>query len=569
MARLETLKKTGKLLQLLLLLLVCVPIVAQDVRVEASVSQNPVSPGESVNLSVTIFNSQGQVNAPEIRGLQYLYGPSKSSKVQTINGKRSVEYEYSWTFKALAEGEYEIPAIPVRTTVGVMKTEPFTLKVSKGQTKGVSGNFVVAIEPNKKKVYLGEPIVVAYKIYQLYGNFRPETYDFPEFSGFWPEKIEDHQGRWESQLINGQRYQVATIKIDVLFPQKTGKFTLDGFTMTGIVGSMWNRQRVSASSQAVEVEVLPHPGGKPEAFQGTFTQFNVDFKASTTHLKANEALTVSVTYSGKGNLRLLREPVFNWPPDLEVYDPEVKDRIRVTPAGVSGSRTYEYLVIPRNAGMYKIPGISASWFNPREVKYHSKSFEEIVLEVERGQGGGDLNYSFNSKSDVQLLNKDIRYIRPEPGMMLRKADQFFDSYRYYLLFILPVFGFVLVLFLRKKQESDASNVRGTRMKQAGKVARKWLKDAASVKNDPEKFYDALNRGLEQYVMDKFGIDRSALSEHAVKQLLNASLGEAVAADFIAVYTECAMARFAPTTAANPDELLNRASAAIKQIEENK
>lgn len=568
MASQRTSRKTGKATLLLLFGWLCASaLFGQDIRVEASVSRNPVMPGENVGITVSVFNGKGDVQMKQVEGLQFLYGPSTSNNVTIVNGQRSTEYGYTWTFRALAEGTVRIPEIEVRTSAGVMKTKPIELQITKGSDSSISGNFIVAIEPSKRKVYLGEPIVVSYKIYQLYGNsFRPESYEFPEFTGFWPESVADHQGRWEAQVINGQRYSVATLKVDVLFPQKTGTFTVDGFEMTSIVGSMWNRQRISASSKPVTIEVLPHPGGKPENFLGTFRNMSVEVKASQTALKANEALTISVTYSGNGNLRLLQEPTFNWPPDLEIYDPEVSDRINVTDNGVSGKRTYEYLVIPRTAGKYQIPIPSASWFDPRDKKYQSRNFPSIELTVAPGDGTADMNYTFSSKSDVQVLNKDIRFIRPTPGVLLRQSDLFFRSFGYYLLYLLPVFGFLLAVFVHRRKMGEAANERGLRKRNAGRTVKKFLREAEGAKSDPTKFYAALSRGLEHYALDKLGLDRSELNRQKIEAKLSSEGNVEVAEAFSSLYDRCQMAQYAPSAAEDPSTMLNDARRIIAQIE---
>lgn len=571
MANRGTLKKTGKLALLWVMMLTVLQGAAQDIRVEASVNRNPIMPGEQVTLTVTVANGQGEVNMPRIQGLTFLYGPSVGSSVMTVNGRRSAEYTYAWTFRADQDGVVNIPEIAVRTQAGILRTQAFDLKITSGNQgtsgAGVSGNFAVTIEPSKRKLYLGESLVLEYKIYQLFGNFRPESYDFPELQGFWPEKVDDHQGRWENQLINGQRYQVATIKVDVVFPQKTGTFTIDGFSMTGIVGSMWNRQRVSASSKPVAIEVLPLPAGKPEPFLGTFRAMDVEVKASSTHLKANEAVTLSITYSGRGNLRLLREPKITFPPDLEVYDPEVKDRIKVTPTGMTGSRTYEYLIIPRSAGNYKIQLPSASWFVPKDAAYKTKTFDDVLLEVERGEGGSEMSYSFSSKSDVQLLNKDIRFIRTSPGILVRLTRTFYGSIGFFILYALPLALFLGAIFIRRRREEEFANVKGVRRKNAGKVARKWLKEASSVLRDQSRFFDALSRALEHYVMDKFGLDRSGVNTASIRSTLEAAVGAELTNDFIDLYERCGMARYAPDAAGQPDAMLNEASELIKRMED--
>lgn len=542
---------------------------AQDVRVEATLDRNPVLPGEQVNLTVTIYNSQGNLGTPNIDGLQLVFGPAVGSEFKIINGSRSAAYTYTWTYKAVREGNFEVPALRVRTSAGVLETQPIALKVSSASGQGnsaISGNFAVTIEPSKRRVYLGEAVVVQYKVYQLFGNFRPEDYEFPDLPGFWPEPVSDHQARWETQLINGQRYQVATLKIDVLFPQKTGTFTFEGFNMSGIVGSIWNRQRVTATSKPVTIEVLPLPENKPENFVGSYPQLDVKVEASTTHVKANEAVNVSIGFSGKGNLRLLQEPTIEWPADLEVYDPEVIDRINVSTAGMSGSRSFDYLVIPRSAGNYTIEIPAFSWFSPKDKKYIISAAETIELEVERGSGGSDVNYSFNSKSDVQVLNQDIHFIRPTPGLLVKPSGLFFKSGLFFAVYLLPVLLFGAAILIRRRRDQEAADERGTRRKRAGKAVKKWLKEAEAAVTKPDDFYVALGTGLERYALDKFGLDRSQLNTQGLKRTVEAYANAALAERFVAIYESCAMARYAPAAAESPERLLDAARTVINELE---
>lgn len=568
MRKQRRLKKTGRLLLGCLLLLPAL-VFGQDVRVEASLDRNPVLPGEQVQLTVTIFNSQGSVSTPNIDGLQFVFGPSVGSQFTVINGQRTAEYSYTWTYKAVREGSFKVPALNVRTSAGILQTDPIEIKVSASSGRGssaISGNFAVTIEPSKKSVFLGEALVLEYKVYQLYGNFRPEDYEFPDLPGFWPEQVTDHQARWETQLVNGQRYQVATLKIDVLFPQKTGSYTLEGFKMTGIVGSIWNRQRVSASSKPVTIEVLPLPDNKPERFIGTYQQLEFSTEASSTHLKANEATNLTLRFSGKGNLRLLQEPEIEWPADLEVYDPEVSDKISVSNNGMSGSRSFEYLIIPRNAGNYKIEIPELSWYSPRDKKYIKSIAKTIVLEVERGASGNDVNYTFNSKSDVQVLNEDIHFIRPTAGLLVRPSGLFFGSTAFYIIYSLPVILFGAAILIRRRREQEAADEKGTRRKKAGRAVRVWLKEAESLAGKPEAFYVALGKGLERYALDKFGLDRSHLNTAGLRKAVQAFANAELASRFVEVYEKCGMARYAPAAADTPQVLLTAAREIINELE---
>lgn len=560
------LKKTGRAFFLLMAMLLSFGAMAQEVFVDASVNKNPVSPGEAFQITVSIRNSNGEVSFPSIPGIQFLYGPSTGQSVQIINGQRSSEYTYTYTFRANKEGVIEIPPIPVRTNQGAMKTQPFQLKVKKNNNPLVNQNFSTAMELSSRKVYLGEPIILRYKVYQRYGNFNIENYELPDFDGFWVENVDSHQGRWEQSVINGQRYSVATLKVDILFPQKTGKFTLEGFDMTGVVGNFFNRQEVTASSSPVEIEVLPLPNGKPEGFMGTYSDLSMKVEHTSTMIKANEAVNVSISFSGRGNLKLISEPEINWPSDLEVYDPEIDDRISITSSGVNGKRTFNYVIIPRTSGQFEIPGLNLSYFNAGQDRYKKLTAEPILLNVSEGEGGADVAYSFNSKSDVQVLNKEIRHIMPLSKGLVKPSNVFFGSFAFYFLYGAPFLLFGGLLFWKRRKDEQLRDVAGYKQKQAGKTFKKFLSSAEKSVGDAGSFYEQLGLGLESYLMDKLNIGRSDLNKRRVQEKLEEKCSKELVTSFLGLWNKCEMARFAPDPSNNPQVDLEQAKSLMEQME---
>ncbi|HRF80026.1 MAG TPA: BatD family protein, partial [Flavobacteriales bacterium] len=113
---------------------------------------------------------------------------------------------------------------------------------------------------------------------------------------------------------------------------------------------------------------------------------------------------------GKGNLKLMEAPAMNFPSDFETYDPKVVDKISVTGAGMSGSRSYQYLVIPRHEGEFTLDPITFTYFDTRTGNYRTITGPTLTFQVSAGEGG-NVSVQRPNKSDVQVLGKDIRYIR--------------------------------------------------------------------------------------------------------------------------------------------------------------
>lgn len=233
---------------------------------------------------------------------------------------------------------------------------------------------------------------------------------------------------------------------------------------------------------------------------------------------------------------------------------------------MSGSRTFEYLVIPRSAGNYTVEFPAFGWFSPKDKTYLTSAPETIVLEVERGTAGSDVNYSFNSKSDVQVLNQDIHFIRPTAGLLVKPSGLFFKSPLFYLVYALPVVLFGTAILIRRRRDAEAADERGTRRKKAGKAVKKWLREAEAAVHKPDDFYVALGKGLEQYVMDKFGLERSQLNTSGLRKAVEAHTGQELASRFVAIYEKCGMARYAPASAEAPERMLDAARTVINELE---
>ncbi|HHZ81501.1 MAG TPA: hypothetical protein EYN64_02070, partial [Flavobacteriales bacterium] len=221
-------------------------------------------------------------------------------------------------------------------SAGTLASKPFRLKVLAQGAKMPSstsrnglGQLATVIEVSKNKVYLGEPIVLVYKIYNQLNSLEVREYNVPELKGFWKEEVkETEEQTWKTQIIDGRRYSVITVQRIVAFPQQTGTFTIDGFNLKGYLRvNFFSGKNIEANSKAVTIEVMPLPKSKPANFIGTFKNLSLDSKVQIDSVKVNEAFNMTVTYSGSGNLKLLSEPKIIWPSEFEVFDPEVKDRI--------------------------------------------------------------------------------------------------------------------------------------------------------------------------------------------------------------------------------------------------
>ena len=530
-------------------------ICAQTPSITTSVNANPVRLNSRVQISVTLENctsNSGSIPMPEIQGLTFLGGPSQSHSTNWVNGKKTSKHVYTYAYSISSNQDIKIPQIKLSTSAGVLSSKPFEIKVLKSgekmpttKQKNGLGNLATVIEVSKTTVHLGEPIIFEYKIFNQHNSLEVREYNLPELKGFWKEKVETKEARWENEVVNGKRYQVATVGRTVAFPQKTGTFNIDGFDIKGFVRvNFFNGSNVAATSKAIKITVLPYPKGKPAGFIGTFSNLSVDADVEVDSVGVNEAFNFTVKYSGIGNLKLLREPKIVWPTELEVFDPEVTDRINVSKYGESGKRSYKYVIIPRAPGDYELPKLQVSYFDSKSDKYVKTSTNPGKIIVYGRDSGNEGETTFGNKSDVTILNHDIRHINTSHSHWMPRSDGRSENLLMKLLFLVGPSLAGMAYLYRRRINSELHDPTGTKSKKALKMLYKVLGKCSKLKNREEAF-TALGEALEVYLCSKLHIGRSSFSRNTGVVELKKMVGEIEAAQWDELLKTCEMARFAP------------------------
>ena len=275
---------------------------------------------------------------------------------------------------------------------------------------------------------------------------------------------------------------------------------------------------------------------------------------STDRLKANEAVTIKVKISGTGNVKLIKNPEVTFPNDFDIYDPKVELDTKTTASGVTGSKTIEYMAIPRYAGDFEIPAITFSYFDPKANAYKTLSTEKYKLHVEKGEGGesaAPVVSNFSNRESVRYLGQDIRYLKIKGVNFITTQDIFFGSFTYYLCYIVPAILFIVFFFIYRKQVKENSDIALVRTKKANKIAVRRLKNAGKLlsENKKEEFYDEVLRALWGYLSDKLNIPQSSLSKDNVEvELTKYGVDEALIKEFMDILNTCEFARYAPSQA---------------------
>lgn len=580
---------------------------ADKVRFVAEAADVVVS-GDQVRLVFTV-NSQDikDFRAPSIKGFDVLMGPSRSqqSSIQIINGKRTSNSSTAFTYILLAgtPGTYTIPAASVEVNGEKVFSNAISIKVlPQDQNSGNSGNngggsasssrsqaagsrisandLFITATASKTTVHEQEAILLTYKVYTVV-NLRQLYGKMPDLKGFHTQEVElPQQKTFTLEHYKGRNYNTTVWSQYVLFPQQTGKLEVPSITFDGVIaqqtvsddpfdaffnggGYVEVKKKITTPKVVINVQPLP---AKPAGFSGAVGEFKLASSINATDVKTNDAVTIKLTLSGTGNMKLIGTPEVKFPQDFEIYDPKVTDDYKLTNSGLTGTKTFEYLAIPRHAGNFTIPAVEFTYFDLKSNSYKTLKTEAYNLKVAKGQGNADQVISdFTNKESVKMLGKDIRFIKLGDSSLRPKGDFFFGTVGYYLCYLIPLLLFVVFAVIYRQKALENANVAKVKTKKANKVATRRMKLAGKLlaENKKNEFYDEVLKALWGYISDKLSIPVSQLSKDNIEaELTNYGVQEALIAEFIGVLNECEYARYAP---GNENEAMDKVYSASVEV----
>jgi hypothetical protein len=556
---------------------------AQEITFQATVDRQTITAGEHVRLVVSLTNSREAFTAPDMGGLVLVQGPMESSSFNYVNGRMSSSITRTWVLTATQAGTYTIGPARTRVGGGVLETDPITIEVGRATARPVdpgvahgqrhNPDLFITLSLSKNKAWVGEQVVASYVLYSRYANIELSKYDLPKLNGFWAEDIDTGNSGWEDrpETINGLQYRVAVLKKQLLFPQRSGQLRIEPAQLTCVVNrSFFSRGTpVEISSNAVELTAMDLPGNAPADFSGAVGELQMTLQADRTDVMADEAIEITIRLSGRSNLKLLDAPTLKLPDEFEVYDPKINDRITINGNGMSGSREFQYLAIPRHEGSYDLGPFSFSYFDTRSGDYRTLTAPPLHIEVAPGLAGPSRGAARVSGRDVTLLERDIRYIRTGDLQLKERGDTLLGSPLWITGMATPALAFLLFIGWQGRRRAELADETGMRRRKADRIARKRLAEAekALARQDQRGFHTALSKALHGYVADKFAMGQAHLDRPNIERMIQERTGDgSLAADYGGLLDTCDMARFAPIDGTPAREHYDKATELITRIE---
>lgn len=600
-------KKIGWYIILLLMMLgYHVHVDAQHISVSAP---SHVAAGENFRVAYTINTS----DVEEFRmggvqdGLEVIAGPytSSQSSYQMINGhtSSSSSVTITYTLYAAKNGSFTIGASHALVGGKRLSSRPVKIQVSghaqrtngapnmHGQNSydqphmrsagsAISGSdLFIKVSASKKRVHEQEPILLTYKVYTQVDLTQLEG-KMPDLKGFHTQEVPlPQQKTFHTETVNGRPYKCVTWSQYVMYPQMTGRLEIPSITFKGIVvqqnrnvdpmeaffngGSGYVEVKKDIKAPGITLQVDPLPQ-RPANFSGGVGKFNISASLDKKEVKAGEPITLRVVVGGIGNLKLLKQPVVNFPKDFDKYDAKVTDKTRLTANGVEGNMVYDFLAVPRNQGSYTIPSVELTYYDTSKNAYKTIKTQPFKVEVEKGDGTSAESEDFASQ------DKDIHTIKLGKVEQHKADEMFFGSFGYWISLLMPLIAFVVLLIVFRRRAIENADIVKKRSNRAGKIATKRLRLANKLmlQGKQGEFYDEVMRALWGYMSYKLNMPAEKLNRDNIRETLGRHfVDDATIEKFTTALDECEFERYAPGDAAgNMNRTFESAMTAIMDIE---
>jgi len=564
----------------------CLPkgVFAQEFSALLSKRQVPL--GEVFKVSFQLKGAQGgRMQYPDFKNFQLRGGPSQEQGFQSINGQVTLSTTHSFFLQGKKTGTFTIGSATLTLDGKEYKTQPVKVEITPAQNNGAGNTqanrqqdrnadiesqlkeaiFVRALL-SKKQAYQGEQITVSYKLYERVQPVDLRTEEAPSYEGFWVENVDVRNPVPRMEVYNGAQYRTYVVKKDILFPQQSGKLTIEPLKLSSVVRiqsqprvrrsifddffGQFENYKYSFASPRIEVDVKSLPGGRPAGFSGLVGDLDLEVELDRTEVEVGESLTLKIEVQGQGNIKKLPAPQVSLSSDFELYDPTVSEQNSRKDGIVQGRRTYEYVIIPRNPGTFDWPAITYSYFDAEAGKYRTLSSEAYQVTV---KGDPTIASRIGSSGpvdqrEVALIGQDIRYIHPVSEDLTRETGNPLAKWWVWLMYILPFVAIAGLWGVRKGQKERKADVAGTRQKKAARMARKRLTQAKELlyASDQKGFYNELIRSMWGYLGDKLQLPQSELDRERAKAALMSRTATPEQVDGVVEILDTAeMALFAP------------------------
>jgi len=537
----------AKLIPVLILLFLPGIAIAQ-VSFHANLDAKQVVEGGTFTVTFTLENADAEgFEAPNFSPFKVISGPSQSYRSRTINGRSTKSASYSYMLQAGKPGKYKIRAAKVRIKGKELSSKELSLVVLKSDQVAKTGkpDIFIRTEVDSNQVYIGQQVIIRYKIYTQVNIENYNIITESSYGGCFAQALDTYKEPVIKEVIEGKQYSTKVLRKVAVFPQQGGKIEIEPLVVQIGIPSSSTVRRGFLSSFGLERRTLnsnrvdlyassPHEHA-PEDFSGAVGNFNVAFSVRPNQVTTDDAISIVLRITGNGDVKTIRTPSIDLPPDFQSFDPKVKNERMINASdSVRGEKVIEYLVIGQKPGRYTLKP-SFTYFNPGTEKF-VKIVDSFALNITQGTGAlstlGDHNMAL-TEDEIAPIIHDLSLQKVRKPIYLRPW--------YAAAYVLPVLAFLFLSWRSKtKVEHEIAIDPQAVAKERLEQSKKYM-DAG----DHKLFYEEVAYSLKQFISSRLKIATSDLSKDKISSsLMEHGVDQELVESTRAMLDRCDMAIYA-------------------------
>jgi len=589
---------------------------SQALSLDVQVNRQHITLDDQIVLTITISGKERDLPSPGVPntfdGFNVVSGPnhSQQTNIDMVSGQTASTQIVQYVLLPERKGTFTIPSLSIIYQGKTIASKPIIIKVSdtpgqsgrrtgqgrttqqRGNSQGQGKLSFFRLELSKKKVFVGEQLLLQYVLYTREKVRDLGFKNIPKLTGFWVEEIEMKDFAQAMTTIEGVKFNRVILKKQILFPTSSGQITIEPISLNlqVIVNRQNRRSRNSffndffgsrteakyLNSRSLEIDILPLPDkGRPAKFNGLVGDYSAKSSINRRDVTKGDSITYTITISGKGNIQGIQEPAIKEIDGFKIYSPTVSKKVNKGRGTLSGRKSFEYILVPADEGELTIPSVPVCFFSPSAKSYktiNTKLMKINVLpsdkEMERPMV---MLPNETVKSQVKLLGQDINFIKLTKEPIVNQDELLLAKPWFIAIQILPIILIALVAATKKKHEISMKDVAGTRYRKAMKGAQHHLKEAAKAlkKSTSTEFFPALARSISTYLANRLNISAAGITSDQIRQLFeDKNIPLEHVNEILDILQQCDYARFAPEQAGIEDkqELLNKTKNCIGKLQ---
>jgi hypothetical protein len=476
----------------LVLLLSLMARLATGQQVQIVLGPDEIGENQSWTITITVQNDRLKTydNFPDLDGFRKR-GTSSQSSTSIINGQVSSSQSVVMTYLPTKQGTFTIPDFtlkvndkPIRVAgkrvkvgppVSRQQNDPFSNFFDRpnddffgrGETEfvDVKEDAFLALTTNKNEIFTGEGVNVTLSFFVASGNRAPlQFYELPRQlsdilkkirpTNCWEENFNIENIEGEPVTIGGKDYNQYKIYQATLFPLNAENMNFPSVGLEMIKYKVaknpsffgQNRQEdfktfYSKPKKVVVKQLPPHPLRDVVAVG----DYHLDEGLRNTTLETGKSTPYQFNIYGEGNISAIEKPVLKNDGAFEFYDPNIQQNINHANSRVTGTKSFNYFLIPHEPGQYKL-GDYFQWvfFNPEQKKYDTLRSDLVV------------NVEGESKKNEAILSNDMGSFYDKIGETDNTIHTVADSHwkRWaFNGFLMLAFSASIYLFVKRKTTS--------------------------------------------------------------------------------------------------------------------